>query len=125
MKYLIVEDNPHNMVYAQYLLKKLGHENIAATSGEEALDLLKTQKVYCMLVDINLGMGISGVEFCQEVKNQKKHCCTPAIAVTAYALNKDKEKFIDAGFDDFIAKPYSFDDLKLALERNMVLEMAE
>jgi len=125
MKFLIVEDNPHNTVYAQYLLKKLGHENIAAVSGEEALELLKNQRVDCMLVDINLGEGISGVEFCQEVKKQKKHCHTPTIAVTAYSTIRDKEKFIDAGFDDFIAKPYSFDDLKLALERNMVLEMAE
>ncbi|MFQ6678788.1 MAG: response regulator [Fidelibacterota bacterium] len=121
MKFLIVEDNPHNTVYAQFLLKKLKYENIAATSGEEALDLLQTEKVDCMLVDINLGMGMSGVEFLKNILQDNHARNVPMIAVTAYCTTGDKEKFLKEGFDDFLAKPYTFKELKQVLNRTLQL----
>jgi len=123
MKFLIVEDNLPNLMYAQFLLKKLGHEFISATTGEEALDMVKTEIVDCLLVDINLGEGISGLEFLKEVKSKKWLIDVPAIAVTAYAMNGDKNKFIVEGFDDFLPKPYTFNDFKEILHRNIVSQM--
>ena len=123
MKILIVEDNLPNMTYAQFLLKKLGYEFISAFSGEEALEMLKTQNVDYMLIDINLGEGISGLEFLKAVRKKKCLNNVPAIAVTAYAMNGDKDKFINEGFDDYLPKPYTFNDFKKVLQKNMVSQL--
>ncbi len=116
---MIVEDNLPNLTYAKFLLQKLGYEFISALSGEEALEMLKTQKVDCMLIDINLGEGISGLEFLKEIRRKKRFRNTPAIAVTAYAMNGDKEKFINEGFDEYLPKPYTFNDFKEVLQKNI------
>ncbi len=123
MKFLIVEDNLPNLMYVQFLLKKLGYEFISAFSGEEALDMLKTQNVDCMLVDINLGEGISGLEFLKEIREKKWLMNIPVIAVTAYAMNGEIDKFITEGFDDCLFKPYTINDFKEVLQRNIPINV--
>lgn len=120
LKFLIVEDNLPNLMYAQFLLKKLGYEFISAFSGEEALDMLKTQNVDCMLIDINLVGGMSGVEFLKKIRRKKRFTDIPAIAVTAYAMKGDREKFLNVGFDDYLPKPFKFEDLKKILEIQLI-----
>jgi len=120
MVFLIVEDNLPNMYYAQFLVKKSGEYYISAFTGEEALALLKTQKVDCMLIDINLGPGISGDEFLKIIRKNQFFKKVPAIAVTAYSTDEDKERFLAEGFDDIITKPYSFNDFKQTIERNIM-----
>jgi len=123
MKFLIVEDNLPNMTYAQFLIKKLGYEFISAVTGEIALDMLKTQSVDCMLIDINLGEGMTGLEFLKIIRKKKKFKNTPAFAVTAYAMNGNKEKFIEEGFDAYISKPYTFNDFVDVLEKNLLVKV--
>ena len=110
-------------MYVQFLLKKLGYEFISAFSGEEALDMLKTQNVDCMLVDINLGEGISGLEFLKEIREKKWLMNIPVIAVTAYAMNREIDKFITEGFDDCLSKPYTINDFKEVLQRNIPINV--
>lgn len=112
IKVLVVEDNPANMAYALFLLKKLHIEARTATSGEAGLLLLEEETVDGMLVDINLGAGMTGVQMMEEVKKNDKFSKIPMVAVTAYYGGGLDKELIEKGFDGFLAKPYNLDQLK-------------
>jgi len=57
-------------------------------------------------VDINLGIGIDGVETMRRIREIPGYKDAPIIAVTAYVMSGDKEKFLQSGFSDYIPKPY-------------------
>lgn len=115
---LVVEDNEANMNYIKYLLKKLNISHVTATSGEEALKVLETNTVDCMLVDISLAGGISGVDFMKLVRKQDQYKKTAIIAVTAHTMKGMRENLIKEGFDDHLPKPYTLSDLKNILEQS-------
>lgn len=112
IKVLVVEDNPANMAYALFLLKKLQIEARTATSGEAGLLLLEGETPDGMLVDINLGAGMTGVQMMEEVKKNDKFSKIPMVAVTAYYGGGLDKELIEKGFDGFLAKPYNLDQLK-------------
>ncbi|MGD8567892.1 MAG: PAS domain S-box protein [Gammaproteobacteria bacterium] len=105
---LVVEDNPTNQTLIGSQLKKLGyHYNLAAT-GNEGLALWKNNSYSLVLMDINLP-DISGVELTQKIRNMERNRQVrdfiPIIAITALALNGDRERFLQSGLNDYIAKP--------------------
>ena len=116
---LIVEDNPPNMKYMEFLMKRLGLDYLSASSGEQALDLLKDKTVSCMLIDVSLAEGMSGIEFLNTIKRKKKFQKVPKIAVTAHAMKGQREEYLKEGFDDYMAKPFTFNDLKKVLNRHL------
>ncbi len=77
-----------------------------ATSGEKALEVVKNKNYSAVLMDIDLGMGIDGVETTKLIRKIPSYKDVPIIAVTAYAMTGDKEKFLAAGCSHYLAKPF-------------------
>jgi len=115
---LVVEDDFASRQYLLLLLKKLNIVAHAAETGEAALELVKDKQLDIMLLDIALGPGISGIELGEQLKQKPRYLETPMVAVTAFS--KDKLKQLDeAGFADYLAKPYTLDQLKSILDKHL------
>jgi len=101
---LIAEDVPSNFYIIEILLKKTGAKLLWAKNGLEALEIIKEnrEKIDLVLMDIQMPV-ISGIEATKEIKKISNKILI--IAITAYALDGDMEKFIKAGCDDYISKP--------------------
>lgn len=107
---LLVEDDYMNMDLIISSLKNLC-ELHTAESGEEALKLVKLYKYDTILMDIGLGLGINGIETTQRIRLMSEYKNTPIIAVTAYALSGDKQKFLASGLTGYISKPFQMHEL--------------
>jgi signal transduction histidine kinase/ActR/RegA family two-component response regulator len=112
---LVAEDNPINRLFLQKSLEKLGHRVICATNGQEALDHLDTSTVDCVLMDIQMPV-MDGCEATQYIRD-KFGRILPVVALTAHALQGDKEKYLEGGFDEYLAKPVSIEELTATIER--------
>ncbi len=113
---LVVEDQKPNMNYILYLLDKMNISYIEASSGEEALKKIEGSRFDLMLLDINLGEKMSGIDLLQELRFIKQYESIPAVAVTAYYSGRKKQELIDNGFNGYVAKPFSQDDLRNAIK---------
>jgi PAS domain S-box-containing protein len=91
-----------------------------AVNGEQALALAKKNKYDLFLMDINLGVGMDGMEVTKALRSIKDYKSTPIIAVTAFAMATDKDEFLSAGCDDYISKPFTREDLLLKIKSNIV-----
>ena len=114
---LVVEDKPDNMRYIVFILEKLGFNTITAYTGEDALKLLKVNQIDCMLLDIHLGEGMSGVILMEKLREKKEYKDTPIAAVSAYFGGGMSEFLINKGFSDYIAKPFTINQLKELLAK--------
>ncbi|VVB89392.1 Chemotaxis protein CheY [uncultured archaeon] len=101
-KILVVEDNPLNMELVVEILKSKGFNVKTAEDGEEALRKTEIEVYDLILMDIELP-GIDGVEVTKIIREKNKY--VPIIALTSYAMKGDRERFLSAGFDDYISKP--------------------
>lgn len=100
---LLVEDNPGNrMLFKKYLSEYFIVDE--AIDGLEAIAKAELKSYDLILMDIHLGAGIDGVEAFKRIKSFPKYKNTPVIAITAYGMTDDREKFIDAGFTDYLKK---------------------
>ncbi len=114
-KVLIVDDNPLNLKVAQKVLDDFHFNITTATSGDEALDLCRNNVYDVILMDIMMP-GKRGDEVFLELKKMTEFN-TPVIALTADAVSDSEKKYLDLGFDDYIAKPFTKDEIKEKLER--------
>jgi CheY-like chemotaxis protein len=114
---LIVEDNEQHMEYNVFLLKKLGFNTLIANSGEEALELLKSKDIDCILLDINLGKGMSGIELMKLLRNKTQYETIPIAAISAYYGGGMHEILLNEGFSDFLAKPVTINQLRELLDQ--------
>ncbi|RLD61379.1 MAG: hypothetical protein DRJ01_08020 [Bacteroidetes bacterium] len=106
---LIAEDDETNYLYANVILSKININILHANDGEEAINMVKSNpEIDLVLMDIKMPV-MNGFEATKRIKQYKKEL--PVIAVTAYALHEDKEKAINSGCDDYIAKPFKGEDL--------------
>jgi len=103
-KILIVEDNPQNMRLIKMVLRDKGYTLLEATDGEEALDLAKRELPDLIIMDIQLPK-LSGLEVTKKLRETSAFSHVPIIALTAYAMKGDKERFINAGCDAYLSKP--------------------
>lgn len=104
MKVLVVEDNLMNRQLAGYLLRKAGIETAEVESGEEALAWLENQTIEIVLLDIQLP-EMDGIEVLRRIRLNENWRDMTVIALTAYSMQGDKERFEAVGFDGYIAKP--------------------
>lgn len=102
---LLVEDNPLNIDILQKVLSHCG-KVVAARDGKTAIKIAEEKNFDVMLIDINLGYGIDGIEVLNQIRNFEHHKSTPAIALTAYASEMSKREFLQKGFSEFIPKPF-------------------
>ncbi|WP_051307122.1 ATP-binding protein [Desulfomicrobium escambiense] len=115
---LLVEDDLFNQKTSKALLEKSGYAVSEVDTGLEALHVLQESDFDCILMDIHLP-GLDGVETARIIRNApefRAHAETPIIAVTANAMLGDRERFLAAGMNDFIAKPMDFHALTAAIE---------
>jgi len=115
MKILLAEDNPVNRKVALIMLKKLGYSADVAANGLEVLQSLKHKDYDVILMDVQMPEmdGLKAAKFINEMNLKRR----PAIlAMTAYALEGDRERCLNAGMDGYISKPVKIEELRSALE---------
>lgn len=103
---LIVEDNELNMKLFNDLLQANGYDTLQTDDGLEAVELARNHRPDLVLMDIQLPT-ISGLDVVKRLKSDEDVADIPVIAVTAFAMKGDEEKFRDGGCDGYIAKPIS------------------
>ena len=101
---LVVEDNEKNMKLFRDVLQATGYATLEARTGEAAVDLAVAHSPALVLMDIQLP-GIDGVEALVRLREDERTASTPVLAVTAQAMQGDRERFLAAGFDGYISKP--------------------
>jgi len=109
-KILIVEDNPMNMKVLQATLEPHGYILVKAVDGEEALDVAIKERPDLIVMDIQLPK-LSGLDVVRRLRQTPEFNQTPIIAITAYAMKGDREKFIEAGYDAYLSKPVNTREL--------------
>ena len=107
---LYIEDNAQNMRLIRKFLRMGGYELIEAETGEAGISIAEEHIPDLILMDINLP-DIDGVAATQRLKSNDSTAKIPIIALTANAMHGDREKFLDAGCDDYLSKPVSKSDL--------------
>ena len=117
---LLVEDNPVNQEVAKKMLEKIGLEYELATNGQEAIEQLQASDNFnLVLMDCQMpvkdGYEATGEIRAMESKNIIRHI--PVIAMTANAMEGDREKCLDAGMDDYLPKPVKMAEMKKVLRR--------
>lgn len=109
-KILLVEDNTDTQQLLQELLEERYKVTVVGDASEAFLASCRT-KFDLILMDIHLGEGPDGVELLQQLRDMPEYAETPIVALTAYALPGDRERFLDVGFTAYISKPFDVDEL--------------
>jgi PAS domain S-box-containing protein len=113
---LLVEDNEINRELALVMLMNNGIAADAAVNGQEALDLLDRQSYDGVLMDCQMPV-MDGYTAARRIRLQEKHKNLPVIALTANAMTGDREKVLEAGMNDHIAKPIDVDTMLRVMAR--------
>lgn len=117
LRVLVVEDDRVNQMVTVRLLQKAGYQTEIACNGREALDKLADEKYDLILMDIQMP-EMDGIEATRQIREREHgNGHLPIIALTAHALQGDREKFLKAGMDGYVAKPFSKDKLFGEIER--------
>ena len=119
---LLVEDNPVNQRVAISMLKHLDYGADIARNGLEALSMIEKKAYDIILMDIQMP-DMDGLEATRCIRNSKIQKQPHIIAMTAYALDGDREAFLEAGMNDYLSKPIKIEELKRAIE-NRPAEMS-
>ena len=109
-KIFIIEDEPSIIQLVQYNLEKEGLIVSSATNGSEGLKELKKFKPNLLLLDWMLP-DFSGIEICKNIRKDTNFKNLPIIMLTAKGEEEDKIKGLDSGVDDYLTKPFSFNEL--------------
>ncbi len=119
LRILVAEDNPMNQKLISNLLKKRGHTVAIANDGHEAVAKFQQETFDLILMDWQMPI-LNGLEATTQIRASEKDRSsrTPIIALTANALNGDREKCIEAGMDDYISKPISSNELFNKIEKS-------
>jgi len=113
---LLAEDDRINQKVIQKMLNEKGHSVKTASNGIEALELYDKELFDVILMDIQMPK-MNGIETTTRIKNlEQENRHTPIVAITAYALPGDREKFINLGMDAYVSKPIQMDELFYILE---------
>lgn len=106
-KALVVDDDENGRVLLSLLCKKSGLEVEVASGGKEALEIVEKRRFDLIYLDIQMP-EINGMDVLKGIRGGDVNEDVPIIAVTAYALKGDEERFLSSGFDGYIAKPVEF-----------------
>lgn len=115
-KILLVEDNPATIDVIQKELEFLGYESVVAEDGKEGVEKASSYLPDLIIMDISLPK-MDGLEASTAIRKNPKTQTIPILAATARALPGDKEKCLQAGCDDYIAKPFTHRELGAAIKK--------
>jgi len=116
LKLLLAEDNLINQNVALRMLKKLGIEADVAVNGLEVLEALERQSYDIVLMDVQMP-EMDGFEASRAIRERWRERAPRIIAVTAHAMEDDRQRCIEAGMDDYISKPVRIEDLAEMLSK--------
>lgn len=118
---LIVEDDEVSSHILSGVLEKKGYKIIRAVNGEQAVKIFQSIEVDLILMDIQMPV-LDGISATKEIRTfeKEKGVRTPIIALTAYARCDDKDRFIEAGMDDYLSKPVDVCLLAKTLQKHLV-----
>jgi CheY-like chemotaxis protein len=124
LRVLVAEDNPVNQTVVAAMLRQLGHVSTLVVNGRAALDALAQDEFDVVLMDCNMPV-MDGLEATRQLRSGSagaRHPAVPVIALTANAMDGDREQCLAAGMDDFLSKPVTLEALRNAIERCRVGE---
>jgi two-component system sensor histidine kinase/response regulator len=115
---LVVEDTAVNQVVTVRTLEKMGHSITVASNGKEALAVLQEHSFDLIFMDVQMPEmdGLTATKIIRERENGSA-IHVPIVAMTAYAMKGDRERCLEAGMDDYVAKPVSGRDIAEAINR--------
>ena len=113
---LVVEDNEKNMKLFRDVLLATGYRTLEATTGGQAIRLATAHAPDLVLMDIQLP-DIGGVEALSRLRADERTASVPVVALTAQAMEGDRERFLAAGFDGYLSKPVDIADLIATVKR--------
>lgn len=124
LRILVAEDNIINQKLATALLKKMGHQVSVAINGLDAFDQWSRESFDLIFMDVQMP-EMDGSETTIRIRQLEKATGAhiPIIAMTAFAMNGDRERFLEAGMDDYITKPVSYKVVEQAVARFSVFEV--
>ena len=119
-KVLVAEDVELNQYLAKHILESWDFEVVIAVNGKEAVDVLKQESFDCVLMDVQMP-EMDGIEATQHIRKlpDPVKAGIPIIALTANALKGDSEKYLAAGMNDYLAKPFDEERLFRVISRNL------
>lgn len=113
-KILIAEDVESNYLYLNAVLSKIKAKIFWAKNGKEAIEIFKKEKLDLILMDLQMP-EMNGYEATRIIKSEMPEL--PIVAQTAFAMSDDREKALEAGCDDYLAKPIKSKDLLNTVEK--------
>ncbi len=122
----MAEDNPVNQKLTVSILEKLGYDRVdTVANGKEAIEVLKNINYDLVLMDGSMP-EMNGMEASKNIRSEGskvKNRNVPIIAMTAHAMKGDKERFLEAGMNDYITKPLYPEKLVKVIERVLAKEI--
>lgn len=120
---LIVDDHVDNLVIAQTMLEFYGASVQIAKDGEVGLAALHEAIPTIILLDLSMPV-MNGWDMLKHIRQMPQLDPVPVIAVTAHAMDGDRVKALNAGFDAYVSKPYNIDQLVSAMKASVQLKQA-
>jgi len=115
LRILLAEDNEVNQKVVLKMLEKICYQADVAANGLEVLQALECQPYDVVLMDVQMP-EMNGIEAAKKIRERWPNRRMRIIALTAYALQGDREKCLAAGMDDYISKPVKLEELRAVLE---------
>ena len=103
---LVIEDNSKNLKLVRDVLQYCGYEVVEAITGEDGVRLAREVSPDLILMDLQLP-GIDGAEALRQIRQHRHMRQVPVVAVTAFAMDDDRRKAFDSGFNGYVEKPIS------------------
>lgn len=121
LRILLAEDEPVSRIFTVRALQKLGHQVETAADGREALSLLGRGHFDLILMDIQMPRlnGLEATRLIRSGQVSEDVAAIPVVALTAYAMDADRERGLAAGMDEYVTKPFEPQELTAAMERAM------
>lgn len=118
---LVVDDNEVNLKLAREILITRGYEVLGAHRGEQAIEMARLHRLDLMLLDMQLP-DINGLEVLRRLRSLPETQSLRIVAMTAQAMSGDRERFLAAGCDGYIAKPLSVQTFLAEVQRHLTVE---
>jgi CheY-like chemotaxis protein len=118
-KILIAEDNAVNRELLRELLEVRGYTVVEACDGEEALRMIEQTQPDLLLLDIGMPV-LDGFAVVRKIRENPRLASLPVVAVTAYAMQGDRERILNSNFDGYLSKPVNSRSLAGELDRLLI-----
>ncbi len=121
IRILLAEDNMMNQRLAQILLNKIGFQADIAGNGKEAVMFLEKTHYDLVLMDVQMPEmdGLEATRIIRDPESKVLNHEIPVIAMTANVMKGDRERYLDAGMNDYISKPLNMQDIKTAIQKQI------